>query len=367
MPINDEELVEIFKKLNNNVIKVNYARFSIVDIPYNVRLKLWENLKEAYKKYLKKDYIYFPDLDKEIKKYFEWTLSVIAFSFYYNNEPFPEIYKYNDSELKAVEYLLKLKPIEGYSVNDIIKAIKEKNNNEILYVLKEYVNKISYRMGELLKGIKNPILKEYIYEKWLLYKSKIDEALVYALKDPWFVEFLKCNGIEDCKKLLKNKEINFDLECYRKWFYRKIKEKLNDMIENGLSKIENKKYKIKYIDDKNKILAILEEKKPLPIKRSKILLYCVCKNNLISLKDLLNILKRLNFNNNFKKVIVVVASSVGFDERAIYVLNSEYFINNVLKDKISLILLDIKRGKVYYGLEDEYAKALDFPKLLYFE
>ncbi|AEF97208.1 coiled-coil domain-containing protein [Methanotorris igneus] len=258
----DYKKLEELKKKANRVLREGY---DIIYEPYEKRVDLWNRIKEDYEKYKDGECGTFcKDVDRVVRRDFEWALATLAFSFYHNNESFPGIKRYSFKELQLVEYILKYNVFELWTVEDILREISKANRdgtNETLNLLKEYYNNIGKKVEELVKDhtIKLPI-RDYAKTKWEEYKSKMDEAIFRAMREiDWFSDFI--TGVDSKINELENRINKLHNLVYEE--KRKLEEEFKHKKEVELAKIEEMKEELKrkFEIEKEKIKMEIEMEK----------------------------------------------------------------------------------------------------------
>ncbi len=184
------------------------------------RQKLWNQVKEAYDRYLDGECGEFlRDLDLHFRSKFEGALAVLAWSFWKNEESYPPAKrKYRDREVEAVERVLRYNVFEIYTTDDVMKKILHRDSN-ILGLLREY-KAVNRWLDEVLDDpeVKLP-LRHFLKGKWDSYKSKIEEAMNEANRRfDWFEDLLSAVGEEESviEKTYQKEIIRKDREIKRR-------------------------------------------------------------------------------------------------------------------------------------------------------
>jgi hypothetical protein len=501
---------ECLRKLRSPAERVVKEGFDIVYEDFEERVALWNKIKKNYNLY-KEGHCgtFLNDLDRDTRRIFEWALGVLAYSFYYNNEHFPALNKYNEKELELIEYMLKYSVFEILSVDDIVnKATKEyhKGVREFLNLLRDFYfgidNKIDdyiYNHPEIKSG-----LKDYAKEKWKIYKTKIEDAikiLIDRFGPSIFEDIEKIieKEIDELKKRLERErerlkkefenqrevdreKIEFERERLRKEFekekerlikeieslkeremkrklelklkeveekyksiigelnerlrrieqekkeveekYGRLKDKIESVLEeeeklskdkivrleeasfyeiwfvdrlrkklseNKTIKVNGRRFKVykdeivetKNIAPKNlpkntEIIALMEEKKIVPMNKMKIMFRGVYYTHIdeykkdgfdtypMSLGEVKELIEKAKMNGKeYDRVVLLIASPTGFDDKAKEIVSSEDLKERYLSDKISLALFDVKEKRLYYNEVDEFCR--EFAKLMSLE
>ncbi|WP_297501587.1 hypothetical protein [Thermococcus sp.] len=184
------------------------------------RQKLWNQVKEAYDRYLDGECGEFlRDLDLHFRSKFEGALAVLAWSFWKNEESYPPAKrKYRDREVEAVERVLRYNVFEIYTTDDVMTKILHRDSN-ILGLLREY-KAVNRWLDEVLNDpeVKLP-LRHFLKGKWASYKGKIEEAMNEANRRfDWFEDLLSAVGEEESviEKTYQKEIIRKDQEIKRR-------------------------------------------------------------------------------------------------------------------------------------------------------
>ncbi|NJE85950.1 hypothetical protein E3E23_08965 [Thermococcus sp. CX2] len=193
---------------------------------FNTRQRLWNEITEAYEKYLNGhcgDFL--EDLDNAFRAKFEASLAILAWSFKKNNEDFPPAQKrFSDYELMIIDEILKYNVFEITTKEDFLTKLYRRDP-EVLQLLKTYYLGIDKWIEKQLENpeIKLP-LRYYLKRTWGGYKEKIKEAINEANKYSWFRTLLedwekeKADEVEAVKFVYEEK-------------VQKLKKRIKELIE----------------------------------------------------------------------------------------------------------------------------------------
>ncbi len=196
-------------------------------------------------------------------------------------------------------------------------------------------------------------------------------------------------ALEEEKKLSKDKIVKLEeASFYEIWFVDRLKKKLS---ENKTIKVGGRRFKVykdEVVETKNivpkdlpkntEIIALMEEKKIVPMNKMKIMFRGIYFTHIdeykrdgfdtypMSLKEVKEVIEKVKVNGEgYDRVILLIASPTGFDDKAKEIVSSEDLRERYLSDKISLALFDVKEKKLYYNEVDEFCRA--FAKLMSLE
>jgi hypothetical protein len=196
-------------------------------------------------------------------------------------------------------------------------------------------------------------------------------------------------ALEEEKKLSKDKIVRVEeASFYEIWFVDRLRKKLS---ENKTIKVNGRKFKVykdeivetKNIAPKNlpkntEIIALMEEKKIVPMNKMKIMFKGIYFTHIdeykkdgfdtypMSLGEVKEVIEKAKMNGKeYDRVILLIASPTGFDDNAKDIVSSEDLKERYLSDKISLALFDVKEKRLYYNEVDEFCR--EFAKLMSLE
>ncbi|EHP83914.1 hypothetical protein [Methanotorris formicicus] len=190
-------------------------------------------------------------------------------------------------------------------------------------------------------------------------------------------------ALEEERKLSKDRIVRLEeASFYEIWFVDRLRKKLS---ENKTIKVNGRRFKVykdEIVETKNKnteITALMEERKLNPLtKKMKIMFRGIYFTHVeeynrdgfdtypMSLGEVKEIIEKAKINGKeYDRVILLIASPTGFDNKTKEIVSSDDLRERYLSDKISLSLFDVKEKKLYYNEVDEFCRA--FAKLMSLE
>ncbi|MDI9643302.1 MAG: hypothetical protein QFX37_07260 [Archaeoglobales archaeon] len=210
---------------------------------FEKRKKLWNEISEAYERYLNGECGEFiKNLDKVFCGKFEAALALIALSFKINGENFDQR-RFNDEDLVFVDEITKFNVLEVLSIEDIVKKLSRRDKN-VYELLKTYYLGIDSWMEEQLENPNISLALRYHFRSlWNGYKEKLNNAIAEANKYDWFRAMFedwdreKRGIVEDFS--IRVRELENRLQEMQKGFEMEKSKIISDISSKSEIEIEN--------------------------------------------------------------------------------------------------------------------------------